>query len=159
MPGGSKAAARLCRTLAALIPPHAVYLETHNGASVIMKRKPPAQRNIDIDLDTCRLQLRLSARTGARMLSPHLREFEPAAGVFTVLFDHWVNVLCPVARRLRSVIERSRCLMPQRLLANSPHSCFNVHLRQDENVSQRFSQVSGSLKLQKSCQISTSCKN
>ena len=146
MPGGSKAAAELCRTLAALIPPHAVYLETHNGASAIMKRKPPAQRNIDIDLDDCRLRLRLSARTGARTLSPHLWEFEPAAGVFTVSFDHWANVPSPVARRLRSVIERSRCLMRQRLPANSPHSCFNVHLRQDENVSQRFSQVSGSLK-------------
>ena len=158
MPGGSKAAAGLCRTLAALIPPHAVYLETHNGAGAIMKRKPPAQRNIDIDLDTCRLQLRLSARTGARMLSPHLWEFEPAAGVFTVSFDHRANVPSPVARRLRSVIERSRCLMPQRLPANSPHPCFNVNLRQDENVSQRFSQVSGSLKLQ-NCQISTSCKN
>ncbi len=56
-----------------------------------MKRKPPAQRNIDIDLDTCRLQLRLSARTGARMLSQHLWEFEPAAGEFTVSFGHWVT--------------------------------------------------------------------
>ena len=157
MPGGSRAAAGLCRALAALIPPHAVHLETHDGASAIMKRKPPAQRNIDIDLDNCRL--RLSAQTGARTLSPHLWEFEPAVGVFTVSFDHWANVLSPVARRLRSVIERSRCLMPQRPPANSPHSCFNAHLRQDENVSQRFSQVSGSLKLQKSCQISTSCKN
>lgn len=159
MPGGSKAAAGLCRALAELIPPHAVYLETHNGAGAIMKRKSPAQRNIDIDLDNCRLQLRFSARTGARMLSPHLWEFEPAAGAFTVSFDHWANVLSPVARRLRSVIEQSRCLMPRRPPANSPHSCFNVHLRQDENVSQRFSQVLGSLKPQKNCQFSPSCKN
>ena len=158
MPGGtSRAAAGLCRALAALIPPHAVYLETHNGADAIMKRKPPAQRYIDIDLDDCRL--RLSARTGARTLSPHLWEFETAAGKFTVSFDHWANVLSPVARQLRSIAEQSRCLMPRRPTANSPHSCFNVHLRQDENVSQPFSQVSGSLKPQKNCQFSTSCKN
>ena len=33
------------------VPLHATYLETHLGGGAIMKRKPPAQHNIGIDLD------------------------------------------------------------------------------------------------------------
>lgn len=48
---GSKATAGLCQPLIALMPPHSVYMETHLGGGAIMRRKPPALRNIGIDLD------------------------------------------------------------------------------------------------------------
>ena len=46
---GSKAASGLCQPLIAGMPPHRLYLETHLGGGAIMKRKPPALRNIGID--------------------------------------------------------------------------------------------------------------
>lgn len=48
---GSKATAGLCQAIIALMPPHSTYQEIHLGNGHIMKRKPPAQRNIGIDLD------------------------------------------------------------------------------------------------------------
>ena len=48
---GSKATAGLCQPLIAMMPPHATYIETHLGSGAIMRRKPPALRNIGIDLD------------------------------------------------------------------------------------------------------------
>ena len=48
---GSKAASGLWQALVALMPPHAVYIETHLGGGAVMKRKPGALRNIGIDLD------------------------------------------------------------------------------------------------------------
>ena len=48
---GSKATAGLCQSLIALMPPHSTYIETHLGGGAIMKRKPPALRNIGIDLN------------------------------------------------------------------------------------------------------------
>ena len=48
---GSKATAGLCQALIALMPPHSVYIESHLGGGAIMKRKPPAQRNIGVDVD------------------------------------------------------------------------------------------------------------
>lgn len=47
---GSKAASGLCQPLIAAMPPHATYIETHLGGGAIMQRKPPALRNIGIDL-------------------------------------------------------------------------------------------------------------
>ena len=34
-----------------MMPPHSTYIESHLGGGAIMKRKPPAMRNIGIDLD------------------------------------------------------------------------------------------------------------
>ena len=48
---GSKATAGLCQSLIALMPPHSTCIETHLGGGAIMKRKPPALLNIDIDLN------------------------------------------------------------------------------------------------------------
>ena len=48
---GSKATAGLCQPLIAMMPPHATYIETHLGSGAIMRRKPPALRNIGIDMD------------------------------------------------------------------------------------------------------------
>jgi DNA adenine methylase len=48
---GSKATSGLCQAIIALMPPHDTYIETHLGGGAIMKRKPPALRNIGIDLD------------------------------------------------------------------------------------------------------------
>ena len=42
---GSKAASGLWQALVALMPPHAVYIETHLGGGAVMKRKPGALRN------------------------------------------------------------------------------------------------------------------
>lgn len=49
---GSKATSGLCQAIIALMPPHSTYIETHLGGGAIMKRKPPAQKNIGIDLDS-----------------------------------------------------------------------------------------------------------
>lgn len=48
---GSKATSGLCQAIIAMMPPHDTYIETHLGGGAIMKRKPPAMRNIAIDLD------------------------------------------------------------------------------------------------------------
>ena len=48
---GSKATSGLCQALVALMPPHAVYIETHLGGGAVMRRKPAALRSIGIDLD------------------------------------------------------------------------------------------------------------
>jgi hypothetical protein len=48
---GSKATSGLCQAIIALMPPHDTYIETHLGGGAIMQRKPPARRNIGIDLD------------------------------------------------------------------------------------------------------------
>jgi len=48
---GSKATSGLCQPIVALMPPHDTYIETHLGGGAIMRRKPPALRNIGIDLD------------------------------------------------------------------------------------------------------------
>ena len=48
---GSKATSGLCQPIIAMMPPHDTYIETHLGGGAIMKRKPPALRNIGIDLD------------------------------------------------------------------------------------------------------------
>ena len=48
---GSKATSGLCQPLIAMMPPHDTYIETHLGGGAIMKRKPPALRNIGIDRD------------------------------------------------------------------------------------------------------------
>ncbi|EQD49465.1 phage DNA methylase, partial [mine drainage metagenome] len=46
---GSKATSGLCQPIIALMPPHDTYIESHLGGGAIMKRKPPALRNIGID--------------------------------------------------------------------------------------------------------------
>ncbi len=48
---GSKATSGLCQAIIALMPPHDTYIETHLGGGAIMKRKPPAMRNIGIDIN------------------------------------------------------------------------------------------------------------
>jgi hypothetical protein len=48
---GSKATSGLCQPIIALMPPHDTYIETHLGGGAIMQRKPPALRNIAVDLD------------------------------------------------------------------------------------------------------------
>ena len=48
---GSKATTGLSQAIVGLTPPHGAYLETHLGGGAIMKRKPPALRNIGIDLN------------------------------------------------------------------------------------------------------------
>lgn len=53
---GSKATSGLCQPIIAMMPPHDTYIESHLGGGAIMKRKPPAQRNIGIDLDARALE-------------------------------------------------------------------------------------------------------
>ena len=48
---GSKAATGLSQAIVRCMPPHHAYVETHPGGGAIMKRKPPALRNIGIDPD------------------------------------------------------------------------------------------------------------
>lgn len=53
---GSKATSGLCQPIIAMMPPHDTYIESHLGGGAIMKRKPPAQRNIGIELDARALE-------------------------------------------------------------------------------------------------------
>lgn len=47
---GSKATSGLCQPIIAMMPPHDTYIESHLGGGAIMRRKPPALRNIGVDL-------------------------------------------------------------------------------------------------------------
>ena len=40
-----------------MMPPHDTYIETHLGGGAIMRRKPPALRNIGIDRDAALVEL------------------------------------------------------------------------------------------------------
>jgi len=48
---GSKATSGLCQAIIAMMPPHDTYIESHLGGGAIMRRKPPALKNIGIDID------------------------------------------------------------------------------------------------------------
>ena len=48
---GSKATSGLCQLIISMMPPHSTYIETHLGGGAVMKRKPPAPRNVGIDRD------------------------------------------------------------------------------------------------------------
>ncbi len=48
---GSKATSGLCQAIIATMPRHDTHIESHLGGGAIMKRKPPALKNIGIDLD------------------------------------------------------------------------------------------------------------
>ena len=48
---GSKGATGLSQAIVSAMPAHDVYIEPFLGGGAIMKRKPPAIRNIGIDLD------------------------------------------------------------------------------------------------------------
>ena len=48
---GSKATSGLCQPIISMMPPHSTYIETHLGGGAVMKRKPPALRNVGIDRD------------------------------------------------------------------------------------------------------------
>ena len=47
---GSKAATGLRQAIVSLMHPHGVFLESRLGGGAVMKRRPPALRNIGIDL-------------------------------------------------------------------------------------------------------------
>ena len=53
---GSKAASGLYQNIIAIMPPHNTYIETHLGGGAIMKKKPPAMKNIGIDIDSAPLE-------------------------------------------------------------------------------------------------------
>lgn len=48
---GSKATSGLCQPIIAMMPPHDTYIETHLGGGAILRKKPPAARNIGVDID------------------------------------------------------------------------------------------------------------
>ena len=48
---GSKAASGLYQNILAMMPPHDTYIETHLGGGTVMRKKPPARKNIAIDID------------------------------------------------------------------------------------------------------------
>ena len=54
---GSKATFGLCQPLIALMPPYAVYIETHLGGGALMQRKPAALRNIGVNRDAAALSV------------------------------------------------------------------------------------------------------
>jgi DNA adenine methylase len=75
---GSKATSGLCQAIIAMMPPHDTYIESHLGGGAIMKRKPPALRNIGIDLNPmalakfqCSYPVQLINRCAHRFLSDY----------------------------------------------------------------------------------------
>lgn len=75
---GSKATSGLYQAIIALMPPHNTYIETHLGGGAIMKRKPPAEKSIGIDLDstalskfTCHYQVELIHKDAHEFLSSY----------------------------------------------------------------------------------------
>ncbi|MDQ9126915.1 DNA adenine methylase [Serratia fonticola] len=48
---GSKAASGAYQAIISQMPPHDTYIETHLGGGAVMLNKPPALRNIGIDID------------------------------------------------------------------------------------------------------------
>ena len=48
---GSKAASGLYQNIIAIMPPHSTYIETHLGEGAIMLKKPPAAKNIAIEIN------------------------------------------------------------------------------------------------------------
>ncbi|MFJ5429268.1 DNA adenine methylase [Pectobacterium actinidiae] len=48
---GSKAASGAYQKIIANMPPHDTYIESHLGGGAVIQRKPPALRNIGIDID------------------------------------------------------------------------------------------------------------
>ena len=121
---GSKAAAGLCQALIALMPPHSTYIESHLGGGAIMKRKPPAQRNIGIDLDAraieqfrcdypvelvhgcCHEQLSNFAYDGTELVyadPPYLKSTRKAPGRYRYLFDYEDNDHVELLGVLRSL--------------------------------------------------------
>ncbi|WP_224718269.1 DNA adenine methylase [Pectobacterium versatile] len=48
---GSKAVSGAYQKIIANMPPHDVYIETHLGGGAVIQRKPPALRNVGIDID------------------------------------------------------------------------------------------------------------
>jgi DNA adenine methylase len=77
---GSKATSGLCQAIIALMPPHDTYIETHLGGGAIMKRKPPALRNIGIDLN---------ARALARFQCPYpVEKIHGCAHRFLAKYDY-----------------------------------------------------------------------
>lgn len=48
---GSKAASGLYQSIIAIFPPHETFIESHLGTGAVMKRKPPTENNIGIDVD------------------------------------------------------------------------------------------------------------
>jgi DNA adenine methylase len=53
---GSKATSGLFQNIIAMMPPHQTYIETHLGGGTIIKRKPPAMKNIGIGIDATALE-------------------------------------------------------------------------------------------------------
>ncbi len=48
---GSKAASGLYQNIIAIMPPHSTYIETHLGEGAIMLKKPPAAKNIAVEIN------------------------------------------------------------------------------------------------------------
>ena len=75
---GSKATSGLCQPIISMMPPHSTYIETHLGGGAVMKRKPPALRNVGIDRDaralaqfTCNYPVELVHGCAHRFLAEH----------------------------------------------------------------------------------------
>ena len=71
---GSKATSGLCQAIIALMPPHDTYIESHLGGGAIMQRKPPAPRNIGIDLNE-RALLRFQCSYPVELVHAHAHRF------------------------------------------------------------------------------------
>jgi hypothetical protein len=71
---GSKATSGLCQAIIALMPPHDTYIESHLGGGAIMQRKPPALRNIGIDLSERALE-RFQCPYPVELVQAHAHRF------------------------------------------------------------------------------------
>lgn len=48
---GAKSVSGACQAIVAQMPPHDTFIETHFGTGAVMRAKPPAERNIAVEID------------------------------------------------------------------------------------------------------------
>ncbi|WP_192457795.1 DNA adenine methylase [Musicola keenii] len=84
---GSKGASGAYQKIIAAMPPHDTYIETHLGGGAVMLRKPPALRNVGVDIDSEALRnFSVGHSIGAGELQ-HVSLIEADAVVFLCEFD------------------------------------------------------------------------
>ena len=86
---GSKGAAGLAEAIIALMPPHSLYVETHLGSGVVMRRKPPALRSLGLDLDasalanfSCPYPVQVERKCAHEFLRENLERFDGSELVY-----------------------------------------------------------------------------
>ena len=110
---GSKATSGLCQPIIAMMPPHDTYIETHLGGGAVMQRKPPALRNIAIDLDPKPLKVFQCDYPVEKFMAVHTSFFPPMPIVDVNWFTATLPIFTTPAAQLDDIVltMRSRIIL------------------------------------------------